>query len=350
MTRQVESLLVPAAQRLQPTSVYLAHLDADPSLVRLASNESAEPPSPRVAAALAETYAHAHRYPSTTPPLRRELAERLGLDVGQVAVGAGSTELIDAMLRAFVRAGDEVVLPSPSWPVYKARLTALEAAIVEVPLHTDVLRFAYDIDSFASAVTPRTKLVVACTPNNPTGNALNVEELRGLAEGAPMLLVDAAYAEFDPDVDASPLVNEFEHVIVTRTFSKAHSLAGLRVGYALGDPEVLDYIARFLVPGSSVGVAALAAASAALADESYTRDHVRSVIDERARVTAALRAHGLRAFDSRGNFVALDPGPETPSDLAARILDGGVLVRVLGDLVRITIGSAEQNDLLISAL
>jgi histidinol-phosphate aminotransferase len=350
VTRQVESLLVPAAQRLQPTSVYLAHLDADPSLVRLASNESAEPPSPRVAAALADAYAHAHRYPSTIPPLRRELAERLGLDVGRIAVGAGSTELIDAMLRAFVRAGDEVVLPSPSWPVYHARLTALEAAIVEVPLHADDSRFAYDIDSLASAVTPRTKLVIACTPNNPTGNALTLDELRVLAAAAPMLLVDAAYAEFDPDVDATPLVNEFERVVVTRTFSKAHSLAGLRVGYALGDPQVLDYIARFLVPGSSVGVAALAAASAALADESYTHEHVRHVIDERARVTAALRAHGLRAFDSRGNFVALDPTPETPSDFAARLRNGGVLVRVLGDLVRITIGSPEQNDLLISAL
>jgi histidinol-phosphate aminotransferase len=350
VTRKVESLLVPAAQRLQPASVYLAHLDADPSLVRLASNESAEPPSPRVAAALAEAYAHAHRYPSLLPPLRRELAARLELDVGQVLIGAGSTELIDAMFRAFIRAGDEVVLPSPSWPVYLTRLTALEAAVVKVPLRADASRFVYDIDALTQAITPETKLVVACTPNNPTGNALSLDELRALAEAAPMLLVDAAYAEFDPAVDPSVLVHELGHVVVTRTFSKAHSLAGLRVGYALGDPQVLDYIARFLVPGSSVGVAALAAASAALADDEYTREHVEHVIAERARVTAALRAHGLRAFDSSGNFVAVDPAPATAEEAAGMIRDGGVLVRVLGDLVRITIGSAEQNDLLISAL
>jgi histidinol-phosphate aminotransferase len=350
VTRQVESLLVPAAQRLQPASVYLAHLDADPSLVRLASNESAEAPSPRIAAALADAYRHANRYPSTVPPLRRELAERHGLDVEQVVVGAGSTELIDATLRAFLRAGDEVLLPSPSWPVYHARLAALEADVVEVPLRAGESRFAYDLDALARAITPETKLVVACTPNNPTGNALTLEELRMLADASPMLLVDAAYAEFDPGIDATELVHELEHVVVTRTFSKAHSLAGLRVGYALGAPQVLDYIARFLVPGCSVGVAALAAASAALADESYTRDHVRRVLDERERVTAALRAQGLRAFDSHGNFVAVDPAPATPAAFAARLREGGVLVRVLGDLVRITIGSAEQNDLLVSAL
>jgi histidinol-phosphate aminotransferase len=350
VTREVESLLVPAAKRLPSTNEYLAHLDADPALVRLASNESAEPPSPRVAAALADAYAQAHRYPSTVPPLRRELARRHHLDVGRVLVGAGSTELIDATLRAFVRAGDEVVLPSPSWPVYRARLDALEARVVEVPLRVEQSAFAYDVDAFAAAITPRTKLVVACTPNNPTGNALRLDELRALAGHAPLLLVDAAYAEFDPAVDASALVHELPQVVVTRTFSKAHSLAGLRVGYALGDARVLDFVARFLVPGSSVGVAALAAASAALADDDYTREHVRRVLDERARLTSALRERGLRVFDSHANFVAIDPAPATPAAFAAAARDGGVVVRVLGDLVRVTIGSREQNDLLLSAL
>lgn len=350
MTREVESLLVPAAQRLQPTGDYLAHLDADPALVRLASNESAEPPSPRVAAALADAYGQAHRYPSTIPPLRRELAQRHDVDVGRVLVGAGSTELIDATLRAFVRAGDEVILPSPSWPVYRARLDALEADVVEVPLQAEQARFAYDVDALVAAITPRTKLVIACTPNNPTGNALGLDELRALARAAPMLLVDAAYAEFDPDVDSSALVHELPHVVVTRTFSKAHSLAGLRVGYALGDDRVLDYVARLLVPGSSVGVAALAAASAALTDEEHTRAHVRRVIDERARLTGALRERGLRVFDSQANFIAIDPSPASPAGFAAVVRDGGVLVRVLGELVRVTVGSAEQNDLFLSAL
>jgi histidinol-phosphate aminotransferase len=350
VTREVESLLVPAAQRLPSASAYLAHLDADPSLVRLASNESAEPPSPRVAAALAEVYEHAHLYPSTAPPLRHGLARRHGVDLRQVLVGAGSTEVIDATLRAFVAAGDEVVVPSPSWPVYRARLEALAARVVEVPLRVERSSFAYDVGALVSAITPHTKVVVACTPNNPTGNTLGLDDLHTLADAAPLLLVDAAYADFDPGVDAASLVAERRNVVVTRTFSKAQSLAGLRVGYALGDADVLDYIARFLVPGSSVGVAALAAATAALDDDEYTRAHVERVRSERARLAAGLRERGLHVFDSHANFLAVDPAPSTPAELAARIRDGGVIVRVLGDLVRITVGSAAQNDLLLRAL
>src|SRR5205823_363917 len=143
-----------------------------------------------------------------------------------VLLGAGSTELIDAVFRTFVGPGDEVVVPSPSWPVYRARLDALEARVVDVPLRDNGNSFVYDVAQIAAAVTPRTKLVVVCTPNNPTGNALELDELRALAAQCPMLLVDGAYADFDETVDATALAHELEHVIVTRTFSKAHALAG----------------------------------------------------------------------------------------------------------------------------
>src|SRR5207244_4189144 len=180
-------------------------------------------------------YADANLYPPTVPPLRTALAERFGVGVERVLVGAGSTELIDATLRAFVRAGDEVVVTTPSWPVCRGRLAALEARIVDVPLSAAGDSYAFDVDALLAAVTLRTKLIVLCTPNNPTGNSMAFDDVRRCAEAGPMLLVDGAYADFDPETDLSPLVHEQERIVLTRTFSKAHALAGLRLGYALGD-------------------------------------------------------------------------------------------------------------------
>lgn len=340
---------MPAAARLPSGADYLAHLDAaarDPGLIRLASNESTEPPSPRVRQALARAYDDANLYPPLVPRLREVLAARHGVAVDGVLVGAGSTELIEATLRAFVRAGDEVVVPVPSWPVVRARLEALEARLVDVPLRVDERTYAYDVDALLAAVTPRTKLLVLCSPNNPTGNSLAVEEVRRCGDAGPVVLVDAAYADFDAEADPTPLVHEQERLVVTRTFSKAYALAGLRLGYALGDARVLDRVGRFLVPASSVSTATLHAGLAALEDEEHHRRQVERIRGERERVVAGLRALGFRAFDTRANFVAVDaPG------LAARLLERGVLVRAMDDrLVRITIGRAEENDALLAAL
>ena len=170
------------------------------------------------------------------PPLRHALAARHGVGVEQVLLGAGSTELIDAILRAFVRAGDEVVLPTPTWPVLRRRLQALEARMVEVPLVAGEETYAYDLDALLGAVTKRTKVLVVCTPNNPTGNALSLEEVRRCAATGPLLLVDAAYADFDEERDATPIVHESDRVVLTRTFSKAFGLAGLRLGCHLLPP------------------------------------------------------------------------------------------------------------------
>jgi histidinol-phosphate aminotransferase len=301
-----------------------------------------------VRAALERAYADANLYPPTVPPLRRELAARFGVEPERVLVGAGSTELIDATLRAFVRAGDEVVLPQPTWPVYRRRLQALEAQVVEVPLVAGERSFAFDVDALLAAVTPRTKLIAVCTPNNPTGNSLPLDDMRRIAEAGPLLLVDAAYAEFDADVDLSPLVEESEQVVLTRTFSKAYCLAGLRVGYALGAAEVLDYVGRFVVPGSSVSTASLHAAVAALEDEEYHRRQVERIRAERERVVAGVRAAGLRAFDSRANFVAV--AVEDAQSFTRTLLERRIVVRAMDDrLVRITIGRAEENDALLAA-
>ena len=342
---------MPAAHTLPSNAEYLAHLAvaSDRPLIRLASNENTEPPSTRVREALERAYLDANLSPPPVPPLRHELAGRYGLDVSRLLVGAGSTELIDATLRAFVRAGDEVVLPHPTWPVFRRRLEALEARVVDVPLEHDERTYVYDVDALLDAVRPQTKILVACTPNNPTGNSLSLDDVRRLASAGPLLLLDAAYADFDATADVTPIVHESDRVVLTRTFSKAYCLAGLRVGYAIGDAAVMDHVDRFLVPGSSISSASLHAALAALEDEAYHDAQVERIRAERTRLLEELRARGLEAYESNGNFVAVDP-PGGARAFTERVLAGGVVVRPLGDLVRISVGRREENDALLAAV
>jgi histidinol-phosphate aminotransferase len=352
----IAPLLVPAARALPSNSAYLAHLDAsaqDASVVRLASNENTEPPSPRVREALEHSYDDANLSPPTRPPLRLALAKRFGVTPERVLLGAGSTEVIDAVLRTFLRAGDEVVLPAPSWPVFARRLKALEASVAEVPLTAGDRSYAYDVEALLAAVSSKTKLIVLCSPNNPTGNSMTIDEVRRCARAGPPVLVDAAYADFDPEIDLSPLVHEYPNVILTRTFSKAYCLAGLRVGYAVGDTEVLDYVDRFLVPGSSISSAALQAGLAALLDEGYHERQVQRIIAERQRLLEAIRAIGLTAYESRGNFVAVDASeyPGAAESLVAAMLARGVAIRPMTETIaRISVGTAAENDAALAAL
>jgi histidinol-phosphate aminotransferase len=356
LVERLRSLLVPAAFELPSNAEYLAHLDvaaADRSLIRLASNENTEPPSLRVREALQRAYDDANLSPPTLPPLRLALAERYGVAPGQVLLGAGSTEVIDATMRTFVRAGDEVVVPTPSWPVYRRRLAALEARLVEVPLVRGDHSYAYDVDALLAGLTSRTKLIVVCTPNNPTGNSMSVDDLRRCAEAGPMLLVDAAYADFASGSDVTRLVAEYENIVLARTFSKAYCLAGLRIGYVLGDATVLDYVDRFLVPGSSVSSAALHAGLAALGDRGHHSRQVERIVSERERLLAGMRALDVRAYDSDGNFVAVDASlfAGGSRELAAALLADSIVVRVMDErLVRITVGRAEENDAVLTAL
>jgi histidinol-phosphate aminotransferase len=281
------------------------------------------------------------------------LAERFGVTPDRVLLGAGSTEVIDAVLRTFVRAGNEVVLPAPSWPVFARRLTALEAAIAQVPLIAGDRSYAYDVEAMLGAVSSKTKLIVLCSPNNPTGNSMAIDEVRRCARAGPPVLVDAAYADFDPEIDLSPLVHEYPNVVLTRTFSKAYCLAGLRIGYAVGDAEVLDYVDRFLVPGSSISSAALKAGLAALSDESYHDRQVQRIIAERQRLLEAIRAIGLTAYDSRGNFVAMDASeyPGAAESLVAAMLARGVAIRPMAQTIaRISVGTGAENDAALAAL
>jgi histidinol-phosphate aminotransferase len=347
---------VPAAEALPSNAAYLAHLDAsagDRSLIRLASNENTEPASPAVRDALAGAYYDANWSPPTHPELRTALAARFGVTSDRVLIGAGSTEVIDAAIRTFVGPGDQVVLPDPSWPVFKRRLTAVQARIVEVPLRFDERAFAYDADALLAATDRNTKMIVLCSPNNPTGNSITLDDARRCAAAGPIVLVDAAYADFDPEIDLTPLIHEFPNVILSRTFSKAYCLAGLRLGYIVGDATVLDYVDRFLVPGSSVSNPALHAGLAALNDQGHHARQVRRIRAERDRLLAAIRGLGLTAYQSRGNFVALDASAYSGGAQAfvSAVREHGVLIRPMTEsIVRVSVGTSAENDAAVSAL
>jgi histidinol-phosphate aminotransferase len=349
-----EDFLVPVARSMPSNAAYLKHLSksADPGLIRLASNENTEPPSPRVRQALIESFQDANLSPPPIPPLRLALAEHHGVGADQVLVTAGSTEVIDATLRTFVHAGDEVVIPDPMWPVCRTRLQALEARVVAIPLLRDETSFHYDVDAMVAAVTPATRLIVLCTPHNPGGNAMAPEEIRRVADLGVPLLIDAAYSDFDPDVDLMALAAGYPHVVITRTFSKAYCLAGLRVGYGVSSPELMEYVDRFLVPGSAVSSTALRAGLAALQDREYHAYQVARIVAERDRLIPRLRDLAYKVWDSKCNFVSVDAGeyPGGGAALADALLGEGIVVRPFGPIVRISVGTRSENEALLAAM
>ena len=208
------------------------------------------------------------------------------------------------------------------------------------------------LDEILEAITPATKLIYVCTPNNPTGNPMAPPDVKRLADTGIPLLVDAAYSDFDPETDVVALAREYENVVLTRTFSKAYCLAGLRVGFAVGGAEIIDYVERLLVPGSAVSSASLHAGLAALLDDGHHERQVVRINRERTRLTTALRDMGLHVWESRGNFVPLDARgfPERAEGLADALLGHGIVVRPFGDILRISVGVERENDAVIAAL
>jgi histidinol-phosphate aminotransferase len=353
---------VPALRDLESNRAYLEHLSVvsrDRSLIRLASNENLEPPCPAVLEAVARAAHLANHYPPTNPPLQHQLAERHAVSTESVLLGAGASEVIDAVIRAFVARGEEVILSTPTWPVYRKRLVAVEAAIREVRLSVEGMSFIYDVNAMSANVSPHTKLVIVCTPNNPTGNILTREELRALAGLGCPILVDSAYDDFTAaadrlgEVGAGELVKGFSNVVVARTFSKSYALAGLRVGYLLGAPPILEHIERMMLPSGGISNVALAAGEAALENADYAAVHVARLVSERHRVTKGLREAGFVVFESFGNFVpvSVEHFFGGSASFARQLLERKIAVRAMSEnLVRITVGRAHENDALLDAV
>jgi histidinol-phosphate aminotransferase len=320
--------------------------------VKLTSNELSFGPLPEAEAALAEALPRANRYPDRhAASLREAVAEaNLGVDPAKnVLVGNGSSEVLLNLLQLVERPG-AVIFPWPSFGLYVAIGITLGLQTKKVPLAE---QHRAKPEALLSAVTDETRAVILSNPNNPTGTYLTLQEVRDLADALPenvFLILDEAYQEFvsDPAYHGSyELALERENVVCVRTFSKAHGLAGFRVGYGIAHKRVADYAERVRFP-FSVNLAAQVAATASMRAREKIRARAQFVIRERERVQEALRAAGLNYVPSQGNFVLVETGPEV-------FEKAGVLVRegeALGypGWSRVTIGDSGENDRVIGAL
>lgn len=321
--------------------------------IKLASNENPDPPLDSIVAAITRAAGGANRYADhRATDLRHRIASWIGVDVDQVTVGAGSVGLLQQLFLAYVDPGDEVVYPWPSFEVYPVYTRLMAGTAVTTRLTSD---HAFDLDALGAAITPQTRMVVLATPNNPTGTALATGDVRRLLDRIDprtVVVIDEAYREFlDPSFGdpVRDLLPHHHNVVVTRTFSKAHGLAGIRVGYAIAHPTLIAAIDKTLFP-FAVSALAQAAAMAAIDHEAEIDQRVAAIVAERGRVVATLRAGGWVLPDAQANFVYLPLGARTDGVYLALERQGVVTRPFTGQGIRVTIGSPEQNTRFLDTL
>ncbi len=317
---------------------------------KLSSNENPFDPLPSVVTAM-QSATGVNRYPdASSPRLRARLAERFGVGDDAVHVAAGSVSILYQLTQATSGPGDEVLYSWRSFEAYPGLAVVAGATAVAVPNTPDG---RHDLEAMARAVTDRTRVVIVCSPNNPTGPVVTQAEFDRFVEAVPrdlLVILDEAYAEFVTDPDAVDgrrvLASGRENVVVLRTFSKAYGLAGLRIGYAVGHSRILDAARSTGIP-LSVTAAAEEAALASLDAEEELRERVRIIADRRDRLVARLRETGWQVPQAQGNFVWL-PAGDRALDVAAAFDEAGLIVRPFaGDGVRISVGEEESLDRVI---
>ena len=322
--------------------------------IKLSSNETPLGPLAGIVESIASAGAAVNRYPDmSNTALAHALAESRGVAVEKLALGAGSVAVLGHILQAFCDAGEPVVYAWRSFEAYPIIARIAGADIREVPLAGGG---RHDLHAMALAAQDA-RVVFLCSPNNPTGPAIEAEEFEAFMLAVPrstLVVLDEAYAEFvrAPDaVDGLDFLDRHPNLVVTRTFSKAYGLAGLRVGYAIAAPEIAAAIRACVTP-FSVSSVAHDAALASLAAEAALLARVEEIVAERSRVVAALGLDGWAVPNPQGNFVWISAGSEAVG-LAAHMRDGtpAIVVRPFpGDGVRITLGSKEENDAMLAAL
>ena len=336
-------------------------------LIELGSNENPYGPSARAKEAVLATLHASFRYPDPLGgDLKRALAARHGVQPEDIVLGNGSHELLMQFAQVFAGPGVEVVASRFGFAVYAIAAQCAGATLVVAPCLPDDAEMprGHDLDAIAAAITPRTRLVHLANPNNPTGTWYGADAFAAFMARVPrdvIVVVDEAYAEFvdAPEwASALSLQAEYPNLVVTRTFSKAYALAGLRVGFAIGHPGLVAVMER-VRESFNVNLAGLAAAEAALADDAHLDWVVARTREQRAALTGALRARGLHVFPSQTNFLLVQFAPEGDTArvaaIEAALCERAVILRPmggygLGHCLRITVGTADENRRLLAAL
>jgi len=321
---------------------------------KLASNENPYGPSPKAAAAIAELAHGIHRYPDgDSGKLKQALADHHGVTPANILPGNGSNEVLELVIRTFAGAGDEVVYSQRAFIVYALAAQAAGATGISVPEGEDL---AHDLDAMAAAVSGRTKVLCIANPNNPTGTLHTLDAIQALLDKLPrqlIVLLDEAYQEYVRALIGDS-IGKLSHpgLIICRTFSKAYGLAGLRIGYAVGDGELIGLINRYRAP-FNISILAQAAAVAALSDQAWVQEKVAESLCERGRMQATLAELGVLGGNCHGNFVLLRHAKV--GELVSALEGKGIIPRPLGpygmrEFLRISVGAPHENDKFLQEL
>lgn len=334
---------------------------AGSDLAQLASNESPFPPLPEVVDAISRAAEAMNRYPDpAVTRLRQRLADRHEIEPGQISVANGSCDFLLAAAEALLEPGAEIIYAWPSFSMYPNMAAMTGAREIQVPLKEDQ---THDLEAMLAEITAATQIVIVCNPNNPTGTYIPYAEIEDFVSRVPdhvQVILDEAYIEFqvhdDPE-DSVDLLKKFPNLVLLRTFSKTHSLAGLRVGYAMGSPAFVAAVAAVRQP-FSVNALAQAAATEALEHGDTIQRQIETQIAERVRVEAAVAELGLKLADSQANFswISLgENGAKIEDDVMGTLAEAGIVVRagkLLGGpgWLRVSFGTQEENDRFLVAL
>jgi len=348
-----ELLTMKSYAPIEPTDVLSrrAELSAG-KIVKLDGNENPYGCSPKVYQALA-AYPYYHNYPDPEQrELRKALEEYAGLGGQHIVCGTGSDDLIDLILRLFLKPDDEVINCPPTFGMYPFSTDVCGGRLVDVSRTED---FGLDMTGIEKALTERTKVIFVASPNNPTGNTTSEKAIKEVIDTGRVVVVDEAYFEFSANATVANLVPSYPNLIVLRTFSKWAGLAGLRIGYGLFPIEIAGYLMKIKQPYNA-SAAAQAAVLASLADIDYLRANVARIVMERERLFGKLKELGwLTPYPSQANFILCSLPEGNAQEMWRGLRKKGIFVRFfdtpgLRDCLRITVGRPEDTDALIDAL
>jgi histidinol-phosphate aminotransferase len=321
-------------------------------VIKLASNENPLGPSPKALAVLNEGTASLHRYPDGGAfRLREALADRWKVTADHIILGNGSDEILGLLARTFLSPGDEAVMADHTFVIYRMEVMAAHGKVVTVPLKA----WRHDLPAMGDAITPRTRLLFLCNPNNPTGTMVSAGEVDQLLARVPehvIVVFDEAYFEYVRSADfpeSMAYVKQGRNVIVLRTFSKIYGLAGLRIGYGVTTPEITNFLNRVRPPFNANSIAQRAALAALSDDEHVAKSRAVNAAGME-QLVKGLGVLGLAPIPSEANFVYVDSGRDGRQVFEALLRQGIIVRHIEGRMIRVTIGQAEENQVFLTAL
>ena len=322
-----------------------------PDHARLMLNENPIPPSDKVVEAVVNAVKYGNRYPDSGKRLRTKIGEMYGLGPDNVALCNGSSETIDAMMRLFLKPGDEIIMSNPTFGLFPPRAELCGGKVVQIPVREEDLQ--YDVDGMLNAINERTKLILVINPNNPTGVFIDDADLERFCETGIPLCVDEAYKDYNPEKPSkADLIKKYPQVFLSVTFSKAHGFAGIRLGFVLGTEEMIAAFNRMFLPWN-VSLMAMAAAEAILDNP----EEIRAKVEHNNRWMQIFydeaKKLGLKPYPAHGNYMLIDAsmtGKTTAEILQAALDMEKVFLKRIGEIhgksgyFRVTPGTDEENE------